>query len=120
MIRRPPRSTRTDTLFPYTTLFRAFPLFDPLALPERDLAGDAVSVAAHAAVGALGAAAGDDDRDVVGPARGAGGAHLARIDRERVVEGKRASVPVDPGGRRVTKKNHNRHQLQTNANEHLE
>src|SRR3546814_13653624 len=25
MIRRPPRSTRTDTLFPYTTLFRADP-----------------------------------------------------------------------------------------------
>src|SRR3546814_6333896 len=25
MIRRPPRSTRTDTLFPYTTLFRSFP-----------------------------------------------------------------------------------------------
>src|SRR3546814_17731303 len=24
MIRRPPRSTRTDTLFPYTTLFRVF------------------------------------------------------------------------------------------------
>src|SRR3546814_12835652 len=24
MIRRPPRSTRTDTLLPYTTLFRAF------------------------------------------------------------------------------------------------
>src|SRR3546814_7101091 len=24
MIRRPPRSTRTDTLFPYTTLFRSF------------------------------------------------------------------------------------------------
>src|SRR3546814_5956016 len=29
MIRRPPRSTRTDTLFPYTTLFRSF----DLALP---------------------------------------------------------------------------------------
>src|SRR3546814_9487813 len=27
MIRRPPRSTRTDTLFPYTTLFRS-----PLAI----------------------------------------------------------------------------------------
>src|SRR3546814_13480232 len=28
MIRRPPRSTRTDTLFPYTTLFRSrLPLF---------------------------------------------------------------------------------------------
>src|SRR3546814_10308074 len=26
MIRRPPRSTRTDTLFPYTTLFRSFHL----------------------------------------------------------------------------------------------
>src|SRR3546814_10539674 len=27
MIRRPPRSTRTDTLFPYTTLFRSFYAF---------------------------------------------------------------------------------------------
>src|SRR3546814_6853952 len=26
MLRRPPRSTRTDTLFPYTTLFRSFAL----------------------------------------------------------------------------------------------
>src|SRR3546814_1885711 len=30
MIRRPPRSTRTDTLFPYTTLFRS--LLSHLAL----------------------------------------------------------------------------------------
>src|SRR3546814_16637661 len=28
MIRRPPRSTRTDTLFPYTTLFRSY-VVDP-------------------------------------------------------------------------------------------
>src|SRR3546814_998945 len=27
MIRRPPRSTRTDTLFPYTTLFRSAMLY---------------------------------------------------------------------------------------------
>src|SRR3546814_3152274 len=27
MIRRPPRSTRTDTLFPYTTLFRSPTIF---------------------------------------------------------------------------------------------
>src|SRR3546814_6112441 len=27
MIRRPPRSTRTDTLFPYTTLFRSVKFF---------------------------------------------------------------------------------------------
>src|SRR3546814_7543430 len=31
MIRRPPRVTRTDTLFPYTTLFRSFfPIVDAL------------------------------------------------------------------------------------------
>src|SRR3546814_6507266 len=43
MIRRPPRSTRTDTLFPYTTLFRS----DHVALarpadhlPPVDHAGD--------------------------------------------------------------------------------
>src|SRR3546814_19994360 len=29
MIRRPPRSTRTDTLFPYTTLFRSRALAEP-------------------------------------------------------------------------------------------
>src|SRR3546814_8272436 len=29
MIRRPPRSTRTDTLFPYTTLFRSYLLVRP-------------------------------------------------------------------------------------------
>src|SRR3546814_8243024 len=31
MIRRPPRSTRTDTLFPYTTLFRSVAEGDPYA-----------------------------------------------------------------------------------------
>src|SRR3546814_1040390 len=29
MIRRPPRSTRTDTLFPYTTLFRSASMGPP-------------------------------------------------------------------------------------------
>src|SRR3546814_17944783 len=33
MIRRPPRSTRTDTLFPYTTLFRSPP--PGLRVPEE-------------------------------------------------------------------------------------
>src|SRR3546814_10706737 len=40
MIRRPPRSTRTDTLFPYTTLFRSLPKANGLALanvPRRVL-----------------------------------------------------------------------------------
>src|SRR3546814_5706768 len=33
MIRRPPRSTRTDTLFPYTTFFRSSPCGGAPALP---------------------------------------------------------------------------------------
>src|SRR3546814_10272491 len=33
MIRRPPRSTRTDTLFPYTTLFRSALTVDQYNLP---------------------------------------------------------------------------------------
>src|SRR3546814_7662200 len=41
MIRRPPRSTRTDTLFPYTTLFRSV-----LAL-DRDRRGGRVGRAAE-------------------------------------------------------------------------
>src|SRR3546814_19246162 len=35
MIRRPPRSTRTDTLFPYTTLFRAVHATPASARPVR-------------------------------------------------------------------------------------
>src|SRR3546814_10645667 len=36
MLRRPPRSTRTDTLFPYTTLFRAVASFGhPSAVSAR-------------------------------------------------------------------------------------
>src|SRR3546814_13007873 len=43
MIRRPPRSTRTDTLFPYTTLFRSPGAVTDIALqPSENL----VSVAA--------------------------------------------------------------------------
>src|SRR3546814_862816 len=34
MIRRPPRSTRTDTLFPYTTLFRSVQLVLPPVVPD--------------------------------------------------------------------------------------
>src|SRR3546814_2871933 len=39
MIRRPPRSTRTDTLFPYTTLFRSSP--NMLAQPTEQETLDA-------------------------------------------------------------------------------
>src|SRR3546814_19407722 len=42
MIRRPPRSTRTDPLFPYTTLFRsdsATPWLQPLPFVETQALG---------------------------------------------------------------------------------
>src|SRR3546814_3629417 len=50
MIRRPPRSTRTDTLFPYTTLFRSGELaLENFQLQQAQLAvGDDQEVAATA------------------------------------------------------------------------
>src|SRR3546814_5764631 len=60
MIRRPPRSTRTDTLFPYTTLFRSLkslgfaPLstgfFDTVTVEAGDRAGSIIAAAAAAGV----------------------------------------------------------------------
>src|SRR3546814_2667803 len=41
MIRRPPRSTRTDTLFPYTTLFRSYVVpFMFIMAPELLMQGE--------------------------------------------------------------------------------
>src|SRR3546814_6606240 len=40
MIRRPPRSTRTDTLFPYTTLFRSQPRWSAAARRGHPAAHD--------------------------------------------------------------------------------
>src|SRR3546814_11406964 len=40
MIRRPPRSTRTDTLFPYTTLFRSVGARFPNPLIEATFGAD--------------------------------------------------------------------------------
>src|SRR3546814_938148 len=53
MIRRPPRSTRTDTLFPYTTLFRSGSLAGRmLAMNFKDKC-DSVRILATVSVGAL-------------------------------------------------------------------
>src|SRR3546814_1496691 len=81
MIRRPPRSTRTDTLFPYTTLFRSaiFGARDQRPHVERQQAavlqtvGDvAVDDAQREAFGDRGladAGLADQHRIVLGPAR---------------------------------------------------
>src|SRR3546814_10765876 len=64
MIRRPPRSTRTDTLFPYTTLVRSLGngdralLLHPLLLAGRGLLlrrGGVPAAAAHLVAGGGGA-----------------------------------------------------------------
>src|SRR3546814_4570275 len=49
MIRQPPRSTRTDTLFPYTTLFRSKPVV-PRGMSKRSntIAQDAATKSANA------------------------------------------------------------------------
>src|SRR3546814_9331142 len=46
MIRRPPRSTRTDTLFPYTTLFRSLITF-PRPFNGGDFVLYASAIASH-------------------------------------------------------------------------
>src|SRR3546814_18668729 len=121
MIRRPPISTRTDTLFPYTTLFRSggrpphpirstkatvrdpesFPLVIPQPVPGRFRrvrgAGglrDLLAVPVEpAAVPAVHL-----------PAHRLRRARAGAADRKRVVSGKSVSVRVDLGGRRIIKK----------------
>src|SRR3546814_4318073 len=67
MIRRPPRSTRTDTLFPYTTLFRSRHL-----VAER---AQHLGNAAHAH-----AADADEVHARVAPGEVAGRRHVAGIE----------------------------------------
>src|SRR3546814_16629371 len=120
MTRLPLRSTRTDTLFPYTTLCRSIAALAAIAdrqharnaqvggggigigLGARGLVGGAIS----AEVGLFGIGdreigAGDD----VGPGSGDGGESFA--DRKSVVSGKSVSVRVDLGGRRIITKKRN-------------
>src|SRR3546814_8265499 len=63
MIRRPPRSTRTDTLFPYTTLFRSYPLdraFRRVALADHLFLAAVLHLCRCRDVGDLHRAAADD------------------------------------------------------------
>src|SRR3546814_1072580 len=84
MTRRPPRSTRTDTLFPYTTLFRSLlrgRVLRPVhALPQRHREGGEA-----------------DEREVLGrgAARGAVAGHARRLDL-RPRPGGAQSPDVDP------------------------
>src|SRR3546814_7633418 len=58
MIRRPPRSTRTDTLFPYPTLFRSLVEVEPAAVSAAGREGVLVGFA-----GARGGEEGYEERE---------------------------------------------------------
>src|SRR3546814_13606951 len=115
MIRRSPRSTRTDTLFPYTTLFRS-------AGRANDATGQGAIVRSDRAA-ALSAASATNRRawpcagrrlNMVPWGRKHGNRSASRRllpagrlsgpDRKSVVEGTSVSVRVALGGRRVIKK----------------
>src|SRR3546814_14941277 len=119
MIRRPPRSTRTDTLFPYTTLFRSPEAgtgssprtagSSPSAKPASEGRAAATRAPTRSwpckrttAVGATGwwARTAASSRSATPGCS----ATLGRSDRKRVVEGKGVSVRVDLGGGRIIKK----------------
>src|SRR3546814_13766638 len=115
MIRRPPRSTRTDTLFPYTTLFRS-----PEAAPADSSASadNAQALTLSPAVRRLVLehgldpssikGTGRDGRltkdDVLNAAKSQGQAVKTVADRKSVVEGKGVVVRVELGGGRIIKK----------------
>src|SRR3546814_14945319 len=117
MIRRPPRSTRTDTLFPYTTLFRSCPNGFPTIFTRAPI-DQAASARKRG---------GQGDRRRSRRQRRCRGKHKSRLqasramrrlgrnlpdsgvceDRTSGVSGKSGSVRVNLGGRRIIKKNKN-------------
>src|SRR3546814_20631077 len=126
MIRRPPRSTRTDTLCPYTTLFRSEAKNNAESLihsTERQLEehGDkfdaalkseieaAVAEAKTAVEGGDPAAMTEKSQALAQAAMKLGQAiyEKAQQDRKSVVSGKSVYVRVDIGGRRSIQKKTN-------------
>src|SRR3546814_20523847 len=124
MIRRPPRSNRTDTLLPYTTLFRShWPAPPESTVISRLMLmiGKRLSASSASDSSRLPRPTHDDPQpstpctadESIERASTPWSIHLPRaskpitafgIDRKRVVEGKSVSVRVDLGGRRLIKK----------------
>src|SRR3546814_9994127 len=94
MIRRPPRSTRTDTLFPYTTLFRSWALVICGAL------GGVLGLARSGAAESQGSTVVADEPDVA-PGEVLGTAEWAvRVSLTGPDPATTSSVVVDPADRR--------------------
>src|SRR3546814_18691151 len=102
MKRRPPRSTRTDTLFPYTTLFRSGKFFDCCRLSRDEALGEpaldhALHDAAHATLAHGGDAAVPDLR------RADPGGRIAQ--HEMTEAGRRMHAEPHAGDRKSTRLN---------------
>src|SRR3546814_15276833 len=118
MIRRPPRSTRTDTLFPYATRFRS-PVAVSLTTKCRtplDCAPNASSrrLSTHACwlwMRLRAVLARDSATMARSTSAWTWGASIR--DRKSVVQGKSVSVRVDLGGRRIIKKKKHHHKVNT-------
>src|SRR3546814_14357030 len=123
MIRLPPKSTRTDTLFPDTTLFRSAVqlMLAGLFYMRRDLVTDAGFRAplpdqAAAMIGLLDDVTAAQRPDLMRALNGTGlqvsilGTAPPLQDRKSVVKGKRGAVRVDRGCRRnIKNKTNNNH-----------
>src|SRR3546814_8529173 len=91
MIRRPPRSTRTDTLFPYTTLFRSL----VEAVAQRDRRGQRNEPLHECLVDArLDVETRRGGADLPGIAEFKGGAHLRREVDIGIVRDDEGGVPA--------------------------
>src|SRR3546814_11133577 len=116
MIRRPPRSTRTDTLFPYTTLFRSQRKQDSNSVTRAAFSREAADFRRQAMIDATAAClaekgvAGTSVRSICMRAGVSSGLlrHYfdgvgALIDWKSVVLGKSVSSRLNLGGRRIIK-----------------
>src|SRR3546814_12611342 len=107
MIRRPPRSTRTDTLLPYSSLFRFAGFWCPSCrrLPHQEQAepasGDRAGHRREDIGGRLRFMAAFEKHPEFHAERGKG-RETAEEDRKSVVEGKGGSVRADHGGSRLS------------------
>src|SRR3546814_13815507 len=121
MIRRPPRSTRTDTLFPYTTLFRSdivmeiekekyerggyyteeadhepFPEYVELLIARDNRTISEADFKEKEAILRNTEISDEAPKHIYQP-------HVSQKIGQSVVNGKRVSVHVDIGGRRIFK-----------------
>src|SRR3546814_16143718 len=113
MIQRPPRSTRTDTLFPYTTLFRS-----TMTWLRRSISSSSSRAAARAAASRRSPRSPASMPTAITPSPTSHPIGFMppppfdhrQGDQKSVVSGKSVSVRVDLGGRRNIKQQRKREQ----------